>query len=241
MSKIAVIIPVYNEALRLQPEEFTRFVLAHTDVVLFFVNDGSNDQTVELLEKMKDAVPAFIKVLSLPANKGKANAVRQGILMALAEGEFSHIGYLDADLSTSASELYRLYQYALSNQYDYVLGSRVKLLNTVIERSFSRHIAGRMIATLIDSRYRLGVYDTQCGAKCFTQGLARQFVEQSFFTTWFFDVEILLRIRKYQPASRGAEIPLTAWKDPGNSSINFFSFPLVVKEIFSLFTHYPAS
>ena len=240
MSKIAVIIPCYNEALRLQTEEFTRFVLAQTDVVLLFVNDGSNDQTDALLEKMKESVPGRIQVLSLPANKGKANAVRQGILMAIAEGEFSHIGYLDADLSTSASELYRLYQYAQTNQYDYVLGSRVKLLNTTIERSFSRHIAGRMIATLIDSRYRLGVYDTQCGAKCFTLELARQFVEQSFFTKWFFDVEILLRIRKNQPPSRGAEIPLTAWKDPGNSSISFFSFPLVVKEIYSLFTHYPA-
>lgn len=240
MSKIAIVIPCYNEALRLKTEEFICFAREQVDAALFFVDDGSTDQTAIQLENLRNTAPDRVKILSLPANTGKANAVRQGILAAVADGEYSHVGYLDADLSSSASELYRLYEYARANQYDYVLGSRIKLLNTVIERSFFRHIVGRIIATVIDSRYRLGVYDTQCGAKCFTSELARIFAEQPFYTKWFFDVEILLRIREQGPASQGAEIPLKAWKDPGSSRIGILSFPLVIKDIYSLFTHYPS-
>lgn len=240
MSKIAVVIPCYNEALRLKKEEFIRFAHNLSDVTLFFVNDGSTDNTQDELESIRNAAPAAIRILSLPVNKGKAHAVSQGIKSALAYSEYSHIGYLDADLSTSTSEMYRLYQLALTNSYDYVLGSRIKLLNTVIERSFFRHLAGRVIATLIDSRYKLGVYDTQCGAKCFTNELAHAFAEKPFYTKWFFDVEILLRLRRLQPSGRGVEIPLTGWKDPGNSRISILNFAGVIRDIYFLFTRYAA-
>lgn len=239
MSKVAVVIPCYNEALRLQTEEFILFSKMQPDTIFYFVDDGSTDKTLQKLEALQKDIPDSVRILSMQTNKGKAEAVRQGIMEAAGANEFSHIGYLDADLSASISEWHRLRQIAVDNSYDYIIGSRIKLLDAVIKRSAFRHIVGRFLATLIDSRYKLGIYDTQCGAKCFTTDLARLVSEEPFRTLWFFDVEILLRMRSRQPPAQGAEIPLKAWHDRGHSHIGIGNTAGVLKDLFSLFRHYP--
>ena len=239
MSKVAVVIPCYNEALRLQTEEFIHFSKRQPNTIFYFVDDGSTDKTLQKLEALQKDIPDSVRILSMQTNKGKAEAVRRGIIDAAGTNEFSHIGYLDADLSTSISEWNRLCQIAVDNSYDYIIGSRIKLLDAVIKRSAFRHIVGRFLATVIDSRYSFGIYDTQCGAKCFTTELARLVSEEPFRTRWFFDVEILLRMRNRQPAALGAEIPLKAWHDPGHSHIGIRNTAGVLKDLFSLFRHYP--
>ncbi len=239
MSKVAVVIPCYNEALRLQTEEFIHFSKMQPNTIFYFVDDGSTDNTLQKLEALQKDIPDSVRILSMQTNKGKAETVRRGVMEAAGANEFSHIGYLDADLSTSISEWHRLCQIAVDNSYDFIIGSRIKLLDAVIKRSAFRHFVGRFLATVIDSRYSLGIYDTQCGAKCFTTDLARLVAGEPFHTRWFFDVEILLRMRSRLPATNGAEIPLRSWHDPGHSHIGIRNTAGVLKDLFSLFRHYP--
>ncbi len=234
MQKIAVIIPCYNEAKRLQPQAFVGFLQSHTDADLFFVNDGSTDLTLSILTEIKKNCPEQVQIISINKKGGKANAVREGLLATQKKTSHHYVGYLDADLSTSLTEFYRLYQVICKSGVDYLSGSRVKMLHTNIERSFFRHITGRIIATIIDSKYKLGIYDTQCGAKWFKTELIDIFCQEKFITKWFFDVEIFLRIKKNMPEAKGIEVPLAKWKDPGGSKINILDFPFVIKEIFSL-------
>ena len=83
MSDCTIVVPCYNEARRLDLQAFLAHVLRHHDTFLF-VNDGSTDQTGRLLDELCDVSPASFRVLHLPQNRGKAEAVRQGILSALA-------------------------------------------------------------------------------------------------------------------------------------------------------------
>jgi dolichyl-phosphate beta-glucosyltransferase len=163
--------------------------------------------------------------------------VRQGILKALSTN-VNYIGYLDADLSTSLEEFYNLYEIMLARDADIVLGSRIKKADTNIERSFGRHLIGRSIATIIDRKLKLGYYDTQCGAKIFSSRILKQVVSESFLTTWFFDVEIFMRLKKSAKQLNILEIPLTSWRNVKNSKLNILSFPAVVKEIYILLTKY---
>ena len=237
MPKIAIIIPCHNEANRLSAKAFLHYLTTNDHAHFFFVNDGSTDSTPAIIENLKQSDPQRIHVLHLHANKGKSEAVRTGILDASRNSAYDYFGYLDADLSASLKEFGSLYEFMLKSNADFVSGSRVKMLNTRIDRSAFRHIAGRALATVIDSRYNLGIYDTQCGAKCFTRKIISVF-DEPFHTKWFFDIEIFLRLRKIFPSMKAVEKPLNEWKEPGGSKLTAFSFPTITKEIITLFSNY---
>jgi dolichyl-phosphate beta-glucosyltransferase len=236
MSSFAIIVPCYNEAARLQAAQFVEFANNYNEIQFIFVNDGSKDETEKLLQKIQQNTPR-INVISLPRNTGKGEAIRQGIKAAL-QGSFKYIGYLDADLSTSLAEFYQLQKSADQKATDMVLASRIKKIDTLIERSFLRHIVGRVIATIIDKKFNLGVYDTQCGAKIFKPFLLEGVIQKPFLTKWFFDVEILWRIKTTHKDYKAVEVPLNVWRNVKNSKISILSFPTIAKELFILITKY---
>jgi dolichyl-phosphate beta-glucosyltransferase len=236
MPSIAIIIPCFNEAKRLQSSAFLNFIGSHPDVQLYFINDGSTDTTENALKEF-ESLSDRISIVNLLKNKGKGEAVRQGILKALSTNA-NYIGYLDADLSTSLEEFYNLYQIILTKDAEIIFGSRIKKADTNIERSFARHLVGRTIATIIDKKLKLGYYDTQCGAKIFSSGILKQVTDQPFFTRWFFDVELFMRLKKKKAKLNALEIPLNAWHNVKKSKLNILSFPVVIKEIYILLTKY---
>jgi glycosyltransferase involved in cell wall biosynthesis len=238
MQKIAIIVPCYEEGNRLKQQSFIDFLQDNRSVHIYFVDDGSRDTTPIILSSLKAMLPDQVNVITMPANSGKANAVRCGCLTASENAAFSHIGFLDADLSTDLQEFYRIYNLMIENQLDFAFGSRVKLMSIPITRSFPRHIIGRIIASIIDLKFKLGIYDTQCGAKWFSARMVKTLMESPFKTRWLFDVEIFVRMRKNLSYAKGMEIPLARWNDAGGSKISFFHFPAIVKEITVLMRSY---
>lgn len=193
METIGIVIPCYNEAKRLKVEVFKRFVEENSHIRLHFVNDGSVDNTQEILEKLASESSA-ISVFKLEKNKGKAMAVHHGVKNC-AEYDYSYIAYLDADLSIPLDEVNLLYNRI--KEYDSMkmaFGSRIKTLNNKIERRVLRHIFGRIIATLISNSLKVAVYDTQCGCKLFKKELVKPIFEKEFISPWLFDVELFWRM-----------------------------------------------
>jgi len=240
MPKISIIIPCFNEERRLRKNPLLQLLQAGADVALILINDGSTDNTPLLLEELRKAGPQNVTVISYSENSGKANAVFKGMEYALSKNNSAFIGYLDADLSTSLDEFLNLVQIAEQEQADYAFGSRVKMLNHFIYRSALRHYCGRILTTIIDLRYQLSIYDTQCGAKLFTPEIVKIITRTPFKTRWLFDVEIFLRIRAANSTAKGLEIPLRKWADPGKSKISLFSFPGIFSEYLQLVKFYKA-
>lgn len=218
-----LVVPCYNEARRLAGSEFESFLGEEPDVGLVFVDDGSTDETPERLLEVAGLAPERVEIVTLPANVGKAEAVRAGLLRAL-ELEPAYLGYWDADLATPLSALLELRALLEERpRLEVVLGARVVLLGRRIQRRALRHYLGRVAATAIAVVLGLRVYDTQCGAKLFrvTPDLERLFAEP-FAARWIFDVEILARlIALHGGPGPAAEVicehPLEAWSDvPGS-------------------------
>jgi len=240
MSSIAIIIPCFNEAGRLDKTSFSSFLSAYPTRTLLFVDDGSTDTTAAWIEDLKKEVPGQVLSIHLGTNQGKASAIAAGISHCLRTvNRFDFIGYLDADLSVSLEEMQRICTIVEQEQLDYGFGSRIKRLNATIDRSSFRHITGRIIATIIDSRFRLGIYDTQCGAKLFNTRLAAIVIDKKFITRWLFDIEIFLRIQREYPSAKGAEIPLLAWRSKKGSKLGVLQAGVIGREILRLFNHYP--
>ena len=238
MSTFAIIIPCYNEDSRLKKNIFSRFLETHLDVKLFFVNDGSTDNTLKIIEEIKHQSINQVQIINLPENIGKGESVRRGMLEAIEQNQFDYIGYLDADLSTSLDEYYELCTHAVHMNADFIFGSRIKKLGSFIKRSFLRHVIGRTVMTIVDQKFKLGYYDTQCGAKLFRAGVLETIIWQSFSTKWFFDIEIFLRLRKKNKDYIGIEYPLKTWHNVGGSKLTLLSFSFVLKEIIILFSKY---
>ena len=215
-------IPCYNEGLKLPLHQYHSFLEKHSNVVLIFVNDGSSDDTFEILTKIEISFPEKVKLISYAKNKGKAAAVRTGVNYCAKNFSCNYIGYLDADLSASLQECIDLRNF-LSNNMQFAFGSRILKIGSVIQRKNTRFLIGRFIATIISNMLNLSVYDTQCGCKLFTSSQAITLFEKPFISKWLFDVELFFRmIQQYGRTNIDrvmVEVPLKRWIDTEQSKV----------------------
>jgi glycosyltransferase involved in cell wall biosynthesis len=238
-----IVVPCYNEGLRLPVDQFERF-LSESQIRFVFVDDGSRDNTVDRIEELRVKNEGRVTLLRASVNRGKAEAVRLGVNFAL-EQDAAYVGYWDADLATPLSEIPEfLAILAARSDLDMVFGSRVKLLGRQVRRRASRHYLGRVFATVVSVMLRMPIYDTQCGAKIFRVGPeTRALFAEPFLTRWIFDVEILARyIRELRsPVSasqRIYEFPLHSWEDVGGSKVKAVDFFIALRDVLRIYWKY---
>ncbi len=237
--------PCYNEAERLDSERFRSFADGGLTRFLF-VDDGSSDATGSILTELVGTAPERLGLLTLERNRGKAEAVRRGLLEALRESPGA-VGYWDADLATPLSAIPALCGVLDERpEVQMVLGSRVKLMGREIERHAHRHYLGRVFATAASLILRLPVYDTQCGAKVLrTTDRLTQILQEPFRANWTFDVELLARFLWSDPKESLPdpqrtiyEYPLPVWRDAGGSKLHVSDYPRAAAELLTIYLAY---
>ncbi len=243
---LTVVVPCYNEELRFPKEQFYKYLLENTDLSFCFVNDGSTDQTSEILEDLLATFSERVSLLHLEVNRGKAEAIRQGVLYLLKTNDIPYIAYIDADLAAPLSELGRLNVIIKQNKdLRFIFGSRVAVFGSNIQRLKLRHYGGRVIATLVDMLLKMKIYDTQCGLKIFDRGMASDLFYEPFITRWFFDVEIFARLkRKYsggQLKNQMREYPLSNWVEMGASKVKVLDVCRIPIDLFKIYLKYNRS
>lgn len=239
MLKTCIIIPCYNESKRLDVESFIDFYEKHQDIHLCFVNDGSTDETLRIIESICKERSDRMSYINQCTNTGKSEAIRNGILTAIGQQTYDCLGYIDADLSSPLSELARLVSYLdLNERCQMLMGSRILYLGANIKRKAIRHYSGRIFATVASRTIKMGVYDTQCGMKLFRSELAKQIFHDPFLSKWLFDVELILRVINIMGHEKASEclreMPLNEWVDKGNSKVSllsFFTSPFILTRI----------
>lgn len=245
-TRVALIIPCFNEAKRLQFEAYSDYLTTHPWITFCFVNDGSTDNTEQMLNDFAAKHPvSSIKIVSLPSNKGKAEAVRQGILQMLSENAdpVDFAGFWDADLATPLSEVDRFLQvFKEKERLQAVIGLRKQDLDAKIQRSFFRRIIGFVMHTIISYYIGLPIKDTQCGAKLFRADLAAAIFKEPFIARWTFDIELFFRIQELLgPLSLThyvEELHLKAWHDVPGSKLKLKDATKIFSELHRIKSHY---
>jgi len=239
VSRLTLVIPCYNEEHRLPADELRSFAPSGFELEIVFVNDGSSDGTLALLERLHAENPERFTVVNLATNSGKAEAVRQGILAAL-ERKPDYTGFWDADLATPLSELPVFVDILDARpNVQMVMGARVRLLGRDISRHASRHYFGRVGATLISQTLSLAVYDTQCGAKLFrATSDTRHVFSTQFLSRWIFDVEIIARyvrlLGRDMAARSIVEYPVRQWHDVKGSKLKSHDFARALRDLWRI-------
>jgi len=171
MRDLSIVIPAYNEALRIEEtlESIAAFLDARDlDDEVIVVDDGSADDTVEVVEAL---TPLFRRLVVNPGprNLGKGNAVRRGMLVATGR----HRMFVDADNSTNINEYDRLMAAGAAEPVEpaVIIASVAKAGATVsVQQPGVRSLMGRLGNKIIQWLVLPGIEDTQRGFKIFKDG-----------------------------------------------------------------------
>ena len=222
-ARLTVIVPAFNEALRLS-ERATRFQVAVEDGVLcphttelIVVDDGSTDETGLRAEELLAATFPLLRVLRLHDNAGKGAAVRLGTAAATAPV----VLFMDADMSVDPIQIPRLVK--AIGPADVAIGSRSHEESVVENDGVQRIIMGRTFNMLVSAVTNMPFRDTQCGFKAFRTPLARVLFHLMRVQRFAFDVEMLSLARQMR-----MEITEVAvhWREIGQSTVRSVVDPL---------------
>lgn len=221
---VGVVIPCYNEEERLMSEEFINFIDKNSGYHLCFVNDGSKDNTLEVLKNLKEGREDYITVYDCEKNGGKAEAVRLGMLHMAKKEDLDYIGFLDADLSTDLTDFDDLVKTIENSDFKIVSGSRISRMGANITKESARKIISLTINFIIRKILKMDFKDTQCGAKIFSKDVIEIAFNKRFVTQWIFDVEIFKRMTQHfglQAAKAMlCEQPLKRWIHADGSKLS---------------------
>ena len=182
--KLSIVVPCYNESKDIaKNSEIIKNYLESIkqDYELILVNDGSKDNTKEVIE----AIPG-VKALSYEPNRGKGGAVKYGI--ENATGDYAL--FMDADLSTDLEAIDKFIK--LAPNYDMVIGSR-HAKDSVIKKKQPalRVFIGWCCRKLVNMKFHFKYKDTQCGFKAMRTDIAKKIVSKQVVNNFAFDVEYL--------------------------------------------------
>lgn len=232
---VSIVIPAYNEELRLPPTLMQIVAFLRTQpytAEVIVVENGSTDNTV-------DAVRQFVEQHLLPTDPftirllqsapGKGAAVKHGMLNATGD----YLVMSDADLSVPIDDMPKFLPPSLAaGSFDIAIASREVAGAIRHGEPGYRHLMGRVFNTLVRVLAVPKIQDTQCGFKCFTREAAQLVFPLQRIDGWGFDVEVLHIAARHR--LRMIEIPVN-WYYGINSRVRPIHDTLnMVKELLKI-------
>ncbi len=172
MDRRIVIIPTYNEKENI--EKIIRYVFQLPDEFhILVIDDGSPDGTAQIVKYLMEE---FNGKLYLEERKGKlglGTAYIHGFKWCIAHN-YDFIFEMDADFSHNPNDLIKLYQTAVEQKADAVIGSRYCNGVNVVNWPMSRILMSYFGSAYVRMVLRLPIQDTTAGFICYRRTLLEQ-------------------------------------------------------------------
>ena len=213
--EISIVIPAFNEALRLpatldRVESHLKTIGVPAEVIV--VDDGSDDATVQIVRERAARWPQ-LKLVVAERNGGKGGAVRLG--MAAARGRYRI--FSDADLSVPIDDMEKLLRPLRAGAGVAIASRGLRDSQVELHQPWYRETMGKIFNRLVRIFVLGGVNDTQCGFKAFTAEVADRVFPVLQTRGFGFDVEVLYRAQ--QAGYRIVEVP-TRWINSPQSRVH---------------------
>lgn len=223
MQTLAILIPAFNESLRLpatlnliKDSKLKGIFSPWALLEVWLIDDGSQDQTSEIAHRYQAELPE-LKVLTLPVNQGKGGAIQAGLKRVQADWCL----IADADSATPWNQFQVLATQcwkAGSAVSDLAMGSRDLPGSVRSQRQSSiRENLGRLFNLAVRWITGLPFKDTQCGFKLVRMSAVRPFLDLLRVRRFAWDVELLLFAKR--AGLRMLEIPVV-WEHKEGSRIS---------------------
>lgn len=197
---VSVIIPVYNEEKTIQ--NVLQSVLSNVSQLLeiIVVDDGSKDNTVGLVEAVRQGDPRVILICH-EQNQGKTGALRTGF----AASQGGVVIVQDADLEYDPAEIDPVVTPILEGKADVVYGSRFLVRKASRILYFRHYMANKTLTFLSNLLTDLNLSDVETGYKAFRGDIIRNLLISS--TGFGFEIEVTAKIAKL--GCRIFEVPIS--------------------------------
>lgn len=155
---ISIVVPCYNEeeAIPLFYKEIEKVKeQLSAEIEYLFVNDGSSDNTLEVLRELSESEKGRVRYISLSRNFGKESALYAGL--EHAKGDY--ITVMDVDLQDPPRLLPEMFRLIKEEQYDCIGTRRVDRKGEPLIRSFFARQFYRMINRISETEIVEGARD----------------------------------------------------------------------------------
>ena len=170
---LSIVIPVYNEDKYLN----TLFLdlkkyFNQEEVEVIVVNDGSDDDSIKILEKLKNNSYKFqYKLISLSKNFGKGYAVKQGAKVSSG----NYILLQDADLELDIKGSKEIYEIISNDEsIDCIFGSRYLSGKLKKHNYFINEFIGKLNTLIFNLLFGQSLSDIHCGLKIFHRNVYKK-------------------------------------------------------------------
>lgn len=219
---VSVIIPVYNEKDNLEllsQRLITTLNSIEKPYEIIFVNDGSKDNSIMILEKIYSENPDMIRVIDFKRNFGQHMAIMAGF--EHAQGEI--VVTLDADLQNPPEEIPKLLEF-IEKGHDLVNGYRVRR-----QDSFFRRYASIIINFIRSKTTKIHLKDEGCMLRAYSRDIADLIAATK-------SKSIFIPALAYSYASNSIDVPVShEARFAGRSQYKLFD---LVRLYFDLMTGY---
>ena len=156
----SIILPIYNE------EESLEFLFAEIlqaltpmrcSYEIIFINDGSTDRSLPILEEFWQRLPEIVKIISLPHKEGQTNALRTGFESVQGRVAIT----LDGDLQNDPADIPRLLA-KMDQGYDCVCGWRQSREDRLLKAFLSK--LGNVLQRVLTG---LKIHDISCTLRAY--------------------------------------------------------------------------
>jgi glycosyltransferase involved in cell wall biosynthesis len=216
MTKVDVVVPVYNEE-RALPESIPvlrAFLAGDTfpyEWRIVIADNASVDGTPDVSRRLEQQFPGEVVYVRIE-QKGRGRALKR----TWGESPMDIVSYMDVDLSTGIEAFPLLFSAIAEEGYDLAVGSRL-LPSSKVERSLKRRVLTRGYSLIIKALVWTRFTDAQCGFKAVRADLARRLIPHIEDNNWFFDTEMLVLAEK--AGYRIRDVPV-AWVEDVDTRVN---------------------
>ncbi|MHA1753090.1 MAG: glycosyltransferase family 2 protein [Candidatus Helarchaeota archaeon] len=204
--KYCIIIPAFQTAESL-PSLIKKIQLIPISIKIIVVNDGSTDNTLDILGKFGDVI-----VVNHQINLGKGASIKSGIKKARELG-FQYAICIDSDLQHPPELIPDFIKSQSETDVPLVLGFRQFSSEIMpLHRILSNTITSFVVSIRVGKR----VHDSQCGYRLID--ISNIDIDRFNENGFQFETELLLKI--IPAGATFKEIPISTIYNKSNSSIN---------------------
>lgn len=211
---VSFIFPIYNEEKRLKSlfRNIIQYEKKNNGNEFIFVNDGSNDKSLEYILDFVKKKNKNYKLVSYKKNKGKGYALKMGV----KEAKKNWLLTLDTDLSVKLIQINNWFKIYKLNSNNVYFGSR-NHSNSILDAKLHRKILGNILNVFLKIVFEKNICqikDTQCGFKLYKKDIAKKIFSSLQSKKFEHDLEIVLLAKKNNYSI--VELPIKWVHKPGS-------------------------
>jgi glycosyltransferase involved in cell wall biosynthesis len=218
---LTVVVPVYNEARNIESavEVVDAFLRARwSEYEILIVESGSTDGTAEICDRLTGRHPA-VRVIHESARRGFGSAMKVGY----REATKAVVWLVTVDLPFPLESIDQAWP--LLGSYDCVLSYRAS-----DSRALGRRFQSLVYNTLVRVSLGLPMRHVNSAFKLMKRGTAQALARGVRADGWFFDAELLYRIRRQRVSWTEIPVPLID-RGSGASSVGPLTFLWLLREL----------